>query len=768
MPPRLNKRQLREQEELEALAASKLQHAASDDEDNGAQDDEDVKESLSSQAPVVAKLSSATSAFAALNAGEEEEDEESEEEQVVQAVTKSKKSKSKKKKKKGKAGELAASESATATPPNPGTPPVKKGKGGVAGSSTPGSGKKQEDDPELDEIDRALAEIALKKGGAGSVGPVQGQTSRGLDPIWNRVKEVYSFDPKFLDSDAELRRMFGSKVINSTPQTQRSMHHARFANNPHHSTSIRRTPSYLAQPEPGWFPAAGVLTLSRYSGPETISDPGEWWTYEHSQRYREAQLGFLEVLQQADGNRLYNVLEALPYHVDTLMQLSEMMVQQGDLGASSTHLSKALYALSAPLPPSFPSGNFRLPYSKIENRAFFTGIARKVAILVKRGTWRTACEWAKIALGAGGEADPVGMLCFIDFLAPKAKQNTWFLDLLVALPAAYPEMRIEAYPGLAYAKALCLRSMEEERPTGLEKSTEALKSAILRFPMVLILLLTQLGGDIPPKILSHRRAQLDGAFTDNSSYMLSLLSQFYSSRSSPLWKEPALLSWLQKIAREVAGSLDDSSLEDVRVGERLWSTGPWPKGFVPTGVVRAAYISEIAALRPYLPPAALSGTSYSYDPIPPSRSDPNATFYDDVYLAPLYSSSSSRGRRRGAPAPGTGLAPGALEALRNQLMGLLGMGGEGQAVDLNPELREQLLQELQELARMGAAGEGVPGGFPGQAVDDVSDDEAVEERDEGVDEGEGEEDEENEERREGFLGRFVQYLRGGGGAPAPE
>lgn len=134
------------------------------------------------------------------------------------------------------------------------------------------------------------------------------------------------------------------------------------------------------------------------------------------------------MLQQADGNRLYNVLEAMPYHVDTLMQLSEMQVQQGDLGtnltfcyvmqpthslfpgASSSHLSQALYALSAPLPPTFPTGTFRLPYCKIENRAFFTGIARKVSILVKRGTWRTACEWSKIALGAGGDQDPVGML----------------------------------------------------------------------------------------------------------------------------------------------------------------------------------------------------------------------------------------------------------------------------------------------------------------------------------------------------------------------
>ena len=32
-----------------------------------------------------------------------------------------------------------------------------------------------------------------------------------------------------------------------------------------------------------------------------------------------------------------------------------------------------------------------------------------------------------------------------------------------ALDKAYPEMCIKSYPGLAYAKALCLRNVEQER-----------------------------------------------------------------------------------------------------------------------------------------------------------------------------------------------------------------------------------------------------------------------------------------------------------------
>jgi hypothetical protein len=58
------------------------------------------------------------------------------------------------------------------------------------------------------------------------------------------------------------------------------------------------------------------------------------------------------------------------------------------------------------------------------------------------------------------------LLSSIDFLAPKARQNEWYLSLLESIPKAYtnqPEMKLEAYPGLAYAKALCLRNIEEEK-----------------------------------------------------------------------------------------------------------------------------------------------------------------------------------------------------------------------------------------------------------------------------------------------------------------
>lgn len=131
--------------------------------------------------------------------------------------------------------------------------------------------------------------------------------------------------------------------------------------------------------------------------------------------------------------------------------------------------------------------------------------------------------------------------------------------------------------------------------------------------MIVPLLMATLGGSVPPALLSHRRAQVDGEFScatlylfslwpladshcpssrsSHPSYLLQLLSALYAVRSAPLWKAPPVLAWLQKTVTATAGSLDDSSLEDVRVGERLWSSGPWEQGSAPAGVIRAASLA---------------------------------------------------------------------------------------------------------------------------------------------------------------------------------
>lgn len=328
----------------------------------------------------------------------------------------------------------------------------------------------------------------------------------------------------------------------------------------------------------------------------------------------------------------------------------------------------------------------------------------------------------------------------------------------------------------------------------------ALVSAIVRFPMAANQLANTLAIDVPPVLITSKRAQVDGSYTcarvirfqaarpnpltsfdayapprSQPSYALSLLSELYAVRAGPLWKDPDLTAFLKAAIAKAAPSLEDKSNEDYQAGEKLFSTGPFPAGHAPAGVIRAAFISGVLpgerscrsghkltialdadapSIRPYLPPSARSGTSYSFDPLPPT--DPITTFYDDEYFAPLHGAAGARRRRQNPRLPGGG--PGvrggngadAMAAMRDGLMRLLGMGADGPQLELNEEVRAELLEELAMLN----AGGGMPGG-----LDDGDD----EDEEDWEDDGEGGQP---GEAAQGLLQRMAGMFGLAPGAPA--
>lgn len=68
----------------------------------------------------------------------------------------------------------------------------------------------------MDEVDRALAELKLKYGDAPApeADSTQAEVSESRSVM--AFRNLLSVDPKNLDSDAELRRFFGSKVVSQT------------------------------------------------------------------------------------------------------------------------------------------------------------------------------------------------------------------------------------------------------------------------------------------------------------------------------------------------------------------------------------------------------------------------------------------------------------------------------------------------------------------------------------------------------------------------
>lgn len=50
----------------------------------------------------------------------------------------------------------------------------------------------------------------------------------------------------------------------------------------------------------------------------------QWFAFEHSQYYQSIQNMFLSAVERTDSDFLVNLIKQCPYHVDSLIQLSEL------------------------------------------------------------------------------------------------------------------------------------------------------------------------------------------------------------------------------------------------------------------------------------------------------------------------------------------------------------------------------------------------------------------------------------------------------------
>ena len=188
-----------------------------------------------------------------------------------------------------------------------------------------------------------------------------------------------------------------------------------------------------------------------------------------------------------------------------------MNAHQGDMGQADDMTARALYAFERAFAPTFSitNGTAALDFRKTENRAMWRAIERKTSSLIKRGCWRTAFEFSKLLLQLDPVSDPYGALLFIEFLAPKAKQGDWLDSLVSDLPAVLGDgpdaLRLDAYPGLAYAHALATFDRESKDHS---ESTKLLRKAILRFPMLVLPLFDKLQLSWPKEIADLPRGQL--------------------------------------------------------------------------------------------------------------------------------------------------------------------------------------------------------------------------------------------------------------------
>ncbi|KAF7290783.1 hypothetical protein MIND_01319200 [Mycena indigotica] len=601
MPPRLNKRQQREQEELQALnGLSKPPESSSEDEK-----------------PV---NKPANTGFAALfTPGDEPTDEDE------TPVSSQKSRKKKKKKAAGSVAETSRSETPAAPTPPRATPVAPKNEKKAAKKA-----KARERKAEKEEFDQALAELSIKYPELQNAINYNRETTR---PSSSSLTSLLSVSVANLDSEAEMRKFFGSKVVQANKSNVAG---------PSRRTTTQR--SQLTRPPAVWFrtaPREG-LSLRLLTNEELSSksakhawDPAsdeKWWTVEYSKKYKSVTLAFMTVVYSGDPNGFYNLLQQFPWHGDTLLQLAEVYRHREEYSNAVEYVDRALFSYERAFFGSFnfATGLNRLDFDHIENRPFFLALHRQTTDLQRRGCVRTAFEFARLLLSLDPENDPHGALLHLDFLAVKTSMTEWLVEMFdfyatCRASSQTKDARVDPslLPGWSYARALALRKGKNP-----DAGTKALVEAIRSFPTIVPVLADKLDISLPNSIRGHSdfKIETDAKSLRNPEGTLHLLSHLYAQRSAPLWKDESV--WFRDTVTTEFASLP-ASLPVLPRRQDFLSL--YHNQNLRYSVYRHVMVLESTHKRlfAYIPADVLNVKSLQCDPLPPPTA---ITSYDNAFF----------------------------------------------------------------------------------------------------------------------------------------
>ncbi|OAQ33483.1 DUF654-domain-containing protein [Linnemannia elongata AG-77] len=364
----------------------------------------------------------------------------------------------------------------------------------------------------VEEFERSLQQMNQQLGSLST----EGETSRKATVT--PLNQLLAVDTRFLDADAEMKKMFGARVVNSEIKDRRYAKVAKKA--------------LLAQPRGTW-PVRKASGLSMDIVDQDEKERITTFKIVHSEYYQRTQLKFLVAVASYDPNNLVALLRESPFHIDSLLQLSEVSKHNGDNGLAGEFIEQALFAFEKSFHSLFniASGSVRLSFQEVENRSFFLALHRHIQFLGRRGCWRTAFEFNKLLLSLDPKHDELGSLLSIDFFALKAQEYVYLQKLYERLQE---EHGLSQLPNFAYSMALAQFHLETVQGKDHDESSKLLQRAIILFPSVVPLLADQ-GSFSVDSEMSGEAAFYPAVDLPK---ILDLYIHLFVSRNFALWKEP--------------------------------------------------------------------------------------------------------------------------------------------------------------------------------------------------------------------------------------
>lgn len=524
---------------------------------------------------------------------------------------------------------------------------------------------------DLDDIDAALKSLSATSD------PKEAATAATMDPDLASACKLLSIDSQNLHAQNEMKRLFGRAAMDSNEQDDQQNAGGRRRNR-QQMGGLAAALGRRQGAQGGRASGLGLLGLRRNLfiqgkeewpigtsgglGMEIVekhSDGIVEYRFVHNTTYQATQADFEVCVRSMDPERMIRLLQLNPYHISTLLQVSEIAKQERDHTTSGDLLERALFSFGRALHSTFSAklaqGQARMDFRRPENREFWLAASRYMINLGMRATWRTVFEWAKLLLALDPENDPYQICLAIDQYALRARQPKQLLEM-----ATNPILgrQWKTIPGMQLSLGLAsVQSGSTRQP---------LFTAANRRPWSLSSLFTALGLDAPPGIWGTTPS------TERDTFYAAL----YSSRAKDLWASPEAQSLLTEVAAAVVpGAVKAAAPDDE-----------------PLGLGEARHVLLLAdgdpALLALLPRKITQSISSASDPLPPE---------DEVW------SYTVRGVQPRPPTRGEqrGIAAAAAEELRD-IFGRLGRLMPAMRTLLADEERRPVSDEEVETALQGS------------------------------------------------------------------
>ncbi|KJK63649.1 Transcriptional repressor TCF25 [Aspergillus parasiticus SU-1] len=346
------------------------------------------------------------------------------------------------------------------------------------------------DDEELDEIDRALRELAVDNNRSAQRDATTAATGNNRDASFPKTPaELLAIDPKSLNATNEMRKLFGNVVLENFDQEDAGAGRRRDRNR--ETIDLGRALTGRYSPASRGQSLAGV-TLRRNV---LMQGKDEW------PRTPSGGLGMELVERSTNGPTVYRIIHNSSYK-DVQMQ--------------------------------FDMCQARLDFAHMANRELWLVGWRYIANLGMKGTWRTAYEWAKLLLSLN-DGDPYCIRLMIDHLALRGREYSHFIEL-----CTQTRLREEwaSLPNIQCSLALAYLRLNKPK-----ECREQLRLAMSRYPWVFCKLAQELDIQPMPK-------QIWGKMPPTDAH--ELLTELYIVRAKDLWNTPEAVSLIVEVADTLA------------------------------------------------------------------------------------------------------------------------------------------------------------------------------------------------------------------------